>query len=635
MATYETLANDKVQFLQGSQANLNLYLPVSTNAKRGTAIEGAFYLTTDTHRLYIGRKVEESGNPDNGLVFPVQVSAGITTVANTADLTQISTDGEQGDMYYIQDGNVLAVLEINPTTGERSWVQVNPPTGITGFRTDVISQTGAVRVSSQISTQAGNSAPADFRLVEGRNITLTATAASSTTNQDGSPTTPAQIVIDGVDYSLETTATTAGTGGVYNGANVGLIKNSGNSFDSSLTISGDASIVSGQGRSTIAASSDANGNITIEGPRFNNITTQGKAAGGFDLSLNYYNPLLNDSASVLGTLDPIIAYGHNGTINGNTHTPSSVHFVNGTATLNVYTKAEVEDKINEYISSEFETANAMNYRGAFTSATDLANQITANGGAHIGDTYKCATTSTSGITLDQETVYKGDLVILRGTEGSDGIIPNNNIVYDIIPSGDEPLLTASAPSVWPSGYDTNSDPGITKLSLSDAKTGGYGTILDAWYQGSSYIKITSSFANKKLTLNFEHEDVARNQDSSSATLTPLTGSITDGLGNNAYEIFVLTDPTDVKRDAKGHLTGVVGKKINLQHNRLSTITSTYGTTTSGSGSSALRIGRLDMQVDDILGNPTYGRFELSSQTLTFSGGTNSTALNVELLWGSF
>jgi hypothetical protein len=48
----------------------------------GTAKEGSFYLTQDTHRLYVGRK---GVSPDTG-VYPVAVNEGIATVNTVQDL---------------------------------------------------------------------------------------------------------------------------------------------------------------------------------------------------------------------------------------------------------------------------------------------------------------------------------------------------------------------------------------------------------------------------------------------------------------------------------------------------------------------------------------------------------------------
>jgi hypothetical protein len=103
--------NNAIKFLRGTQDNLNTLITA------GGASEGAFYLTSDTQRLYIGKTV-------NGQVIPVSVNQGVVTVATLADLpggannlTGVKTPGE---FYYVTALNALCVYN------GKDWVQVNP-----------------------------------------------------------------------------------------------------------------------------------------------------------------------------------------------------------------------------------------------------------------------------------------------------------------------------------------------------------------------------------------------------------------------------------------------------------------------------------------------------------------------------
>lgn len=637
--TYDSLTSDKVAFLQGTQAQLNLYLPVSTDeTKRGTAIEGAFYLTTDTHRLYIGRKVTAINNNEPNLsnadinkVFPVQVSAGITTVADAGELANVSTNGEKGDMYYIQDGNVLAVLEID-ASGNRSWVQVNPPTGIERY-TNGLSQIDAthVRFTSTIATQAqqNGTKTSVINYIAGQNITLTAAAG---TPGDGTNGVPPSLTIDGTAYSAKTTATAQDS---HNGGTFGLAKNTDTTLDSSITISGDETTTNGI--NTVTATTDNAGHITLQGPRLTSVQAENHASQGFNLKLNYYNPLMSAATSTTPTnIDPIVQVGTNATLNGIAYTPQSVHFAGGVASLPVYTRDEVNSKISEYISAEFETANAMTYRGVVTSAADLADKYTIKiagqsdkSNAHKGDTYKVATTNTAGFDLDGTTVYNGDLIILNGNEEADGTIPLNAISYDIVPSGDEAQLGISH-QAQATGYDENNNPAISRLTFQDTKTNGLGVIVNTRYQGSKYINIKSSYiggGDKNFTLMFDHEDVARVD-----STTALDADNSNDLLNNTYSFFMLSSASDIATDAKGHVTGITGKTVQLRHNKLSSLTaSNY--LSSVSTTTGLNQGQIKLTATDLLNNSTVGDIFLTSQSLTFTGG--STGLNVELLWGTF
>ena len=100
-----TLDASKIKFLSGTQDQLNLYLLDApdtipnegiysandrgqANKYKGAAIEGAFYLTSDTHRLYIGRAITVNNNTK---VVPVPVNEGIETVSKAVQSSNPST----------------------------------------------------------------------------------------------------------------------------------------------------------------------------------------------------------------------------------------------------------------------------------------------------------------------------------------------------------------------------------------------------------------------------------------------------------------------------------------------------------------------------------------------------------------
>ena len=104
-----------VLFKRGLQANL----------PESNIIDGAFYLTTDTNRLYIGNKTEL-----------VELNKSITVVESVSDLPK--TGVEVGQFYYIAgenlhagasdaNGNILAVVT-SIVNGVPKWTQVNPDT---------------------------------------------------------------------------------------------------------------------------------------------------------------------------------------------------------------------------------------------------------------------------------------------------------------------------------------------------------------------------------------------------------------------------------------------------------------------------------------------------------------------------
>ena len=106
-----------VLFKRGRQANL----------PKSDIIDGAFYLTTDTNRLYVGNNTEL-----------VELNKSITVVDSVDKLPK--TDVEVGQFYYIsgdnthtdtsaggKNGNILAVVT-SIVNGNPQWTQVNPDT---------------------------------------------------------------------------------------------------------------------------------------------------------------------------------------------------------------------------------------------------------------------------------------------------------------------------------------------------------------------------------------------------------------------------------------------------------------------------------------------------------------------------
>lgn len=131
---------NQVMFKRGLHANL----PTSG------VIEGAFYLTTDSDRLYVGKA-------DGTLADLNKYVKMIDSLANGATLPV----GEEGDFLYIKDDNILAVY----TDG--AWKQVNPDTN-----TNTTYDLKAVGSENKASVQLGSKELGDseFAFAEKFNI---------------------------------------------------------------------------------------------------------------------------------------------------------------------------------------------------------------------------------------------------------------------------------------------------------------------------------------------------------------------------------------------------------------------------------------------------------------------------------
>ncbi|MGM9964950.1 MAG: hypothetical protein ACI4W0_05800 [Bacilli bacterium] len=122
------------------------------------------------------------------------------------------------------------------------------------------------------------------------------------------------------------------------------------------------------------------------------------SGNGFDLKVDGMD---------VGDFDPTIKLGDN----------AAIHFVDGNATLPVYTKTEVDTKV----SNSLKTFDAMAYKGTVTQS-DASTKLASTG--NVGDTYKAAGDITTPVKANT-----GDLIIATGTDGA--------VTWDVIPSGDD------------------------------------------------------------------------------------------------------------------------------------------------------------------------------------------------------
>ena len=117
-----------VSFKQGTQENLDII------RSKGTAVEGAFYFTLDTHRLYKGQLIEDLFQEDEKTPFidAVPVNEGITTVASVNNLPFVEKDKAHlyaGQFYYVEDGHILCVYNGSGSqSGTKGWIQLNANT---------------------------------------------------------------------------------------------------------------------------------------------------------------------------------------------------------------------------------------------------------------------------------------------------------------------------------------------------------------------------------------------------------------------------------------------------------------------------------------------------------------------------
>lgn len=113
---------NNIMFKRGAQASLNSLM---TAVKAGTKsfAPGAFYLTTDTDRLYVAQAEDELVELNKSITVVDYATADDRTAAGapaSATILPASNEVEKGQFYYVSHGNILCIY--NGT----QWLQVNP-----------------------------------------------------------------------------------------------------------------------------------------------------------------------------------------------------------------------------------------------------------------------------------------------------------------------------------------------------------------------------------------------------------------------------------------------------------------------------------------------------------------------------
>ena len=526
-----------IMFRRGLQANLPQ-----------TAVDGSFYLTEDTQRLYVG--IGENN-------APVELNRTIRSVESLTALNALkgpvgsnANDGVAvGDFYYVAggansvSGNILAYCSAVDATGKPTWVQINPDTNTKlATSTNAVTKTAVtkgVKVATSVQDTEGRTASGDFQIVGSENITVALVDGQiKISTPDGSDTT----------YQIKTQANSS-KGTIF--------------LDSTGT---DSSINIGGKNSDVTVTSDDSGNITIgvADMRTKSIAVDAapSSGNGFDLKVDGMD---------VGDFDPTIKLGDN----------EAIHFVDGNATLPVYTKTEVDTKV----SNSLKTFDAMAYKGT-VSKSDASTKLASTG--NVGDTYKAAEDITAPVKANT-----GDLIIATGTDGA--------VTWDVIPSGDDQTITGAATT--------------SGISISDQS----GTLAEISVVKGSKINVSNSTSGKKTTLTVGHEAITQP--------TPVAGTAVTQTAKTNAEFTAITDITE---DGYGHVTGITTKKLTVvdTHNDVS------GVETLVSGSN--NVVTTDISVSTKDGTTKTGKFSIGAAAdsiIKVTGSGSATTLALE--WGSF
>lgn len=528
-----------IMFRRGLQANLPQ-----------KAVDGSFYLTEDTQRLYVG--IGENN-------APVELNRTIRSVESLTALNALkgpvgsnANDGVAvGDFYYVAggagsiSGNILAYCSAVDATGKPTWIQINPDTNTKlATSTEAVTKTAVtngVKVATSVQDTEGRTASGDFQVVGSENITVALVNGQiKISTPDGHDTT----------YEIKTQAN----------SNKGTILLDSTGTDSSINIGGK--------NSDVTVTSDDKGNITIgvADMRTKSIAVDAKptSGNGFDLKVDGMD---------VGDFDPTIKLGDN----------AAIHFVDGNATLPVYTKTEVDTKV----SNSLKTFDAMAYKGTVTAA-DASTKLASTG--NVGDTYKAA----GDISLGFVKANTGDLIIATGADGA--------VTWDVIPSGDDQTITGAATT--------------SGISVSDQS----GTLAEISVVEGNKITVSNSTSGKKTTLTVGHEAIAQP--------TPNAGTAVTQTAKNSAEFTAITD---IAEDGYGHVTGITTKKLTVvdTHNDVSGVSTLVSSSNNNKVETEVSVSTTD-------GTTKTGKFSIGAAAdsiIKVTGSGSATTLALE--WGSF
>lgn len=469
-----------VFFKRGSQAKLN---------ELSSYVEGSFYLTNDTDRLYFAQSASEL----------VALNQFIRTVES---LPKYQAGMEVGDIYYIPSENILAIINAvypdYPEADRISWSQLNPDTYLASntSNTSVSSDNGTVTISNSISDSAGHYSRGSFQIIGGGSAVVTASGNSITISVPTQATYALSAeenddkeVILSLDKTVGETATNVGEVGIAAGDGIKVSVEEGQIVISNTFAEGIYSIDDGINKKVTAG--------------FNDI-------GAFTVSVEDGADTKTSTA-----ITPEIKYGHQ--ISGETVVHgSTATFNSGSAIIDIYTADEVDAAINKALAA----ADAMTYKG-LVGLADYDEKLLSN--ANVGDTYKV---SSDFYYNGNVKASIGDLIIASGADG--------NVTWEVVHSAGDQVIE---------GAVTNNT-----FTISDN-----GTILAAGkVEGTDKITVTANTTGKSITYTAKHDKLEATatvntqsaidqNNTNTITITAVTGVTVDEYGHvSGWEATPLT-----------------------------------------------------------------------------------------------
>lgn len=569
------ITDQNVFFLSGFQNTLN------QKVAAGEIQVGAFYLTEDTNRLYIGKEAGKLDLLNSAVRFVSQTEFNSLGTAWKKEADKGAT--HLNELVYITDLNILAVWS-EKTAGTYDWVQINPDTDtkIKKFATEVSASNNEATVQNKVvaidgSTKAEENYVDSFKVAgNGKTIKVESTDAET-------------ISITGDTYTLSSAA---------DGANKAKV-----SLSSALGQAGsEFTITAGDNVKVTASGSD----IKIDSEKWIPDNSSVEVADGkIKLTLQNKN---GEGPGVVESNELFVYVGNN--------TKKLIG-----EDLNVYTKDQVEAKLRGL--------NSMTYKGtvgpantAIVSSYKISNNaVVDNDGTAIdvsaGDMFLvvCENDAKGNpipITFNGNSLVTGDLIIAVGTEGADGFI-GSDLAWNVVPSGNDTIIDTT--------YAFEANAAEHKISLKSNKDGDVGEIgaidLDA---GNDDIVLSSTTEsnNRVLKTKISHKAYSN-------SLTPVNSDET--LSNGQANITVMDGITI----SNGHVTGITTKTLTLPSYSINV----EGTDSGTEAKSSISLSNQFKAGSDVL-NTLNTTFESETLDITLkSSAGQAPVVGFELTWGTF
>lgn len=601
-----------VGFKLGSQANANLML---TNPENYNITEGSFYLTSDTHRLYIGALPTKTDK--DGIVTPTSttpklfpLNEGIETVANINYLPVFTAGTPEelaaiGTFYYVEDGNILCIY--GGTKSGNGWIQVNAntDTNVEGLTCTVeTSGENIANITVAVKDSSNKILSDEFKIKVGGGL-------KSSISDD-------TITIEGDTYKLGLTPDT--TGKQYT---VGLTSENTDNDTNIVLEAGDGINFTGVGDNGIKINADDTHNISsvkIE----NGFVPESADKEGFRVVIEENSRKKFETDN----FNPAIKYGIDET--------DTVYFKDGVAKLEAYTAKEIQKILREL--------NAMHYRGTIGANGSIAQQLTYTQGlglrimdssnqevnVSIGDMFIVS----QSIDNPQKTgaSYAAGTILIcnstTGAEGTNGFIQSGDLYLEVI----ESTLDSDTTYTLSKNQDSNGivlatknagDYGELQILTDDGLTASYD-----WSQGTADRPIGA--------ITISHGTVNRVDSTAPENKEQISG-----------QKFTIPVISSITTDERGHITNVHIQKY-LVSDTLSKVSSVTNTTKSfvDNGTSVGSIG-IEVATKTDTGAETVASdyVNIVSDTLkigtddthsnTAGGSTMQYGLSINMVWGEF